>query len=681
MNLLARLKFPALVFFLALSVRLFYLAEISHSPFFSFPLIDAETYFETARTVAGGDWLGDPYAFWQPPLYPYLLGLAFALLGENHFRLHLLHFLLGAVNCVLLYMLGRRVFAEGVARAAALIACLYGPFLYFEGEYLPPVLLVFLTLLLLLALFRAGEKPRTRTWFLPGFLLGLAATARPDVLLFMPLAWAWLMERWWGQRKVGATGWSPLRLAGATGLFLIGLLLPILPVALRNWQVERVLVPISTNGGLNFYIGNNPDYDGLVAMRPGYAWLDLNQVPFLHKEASSAERSGYFYRRSWHWIRHSPGEWLRLLARKTGMYWNGHEFVRNLNFYAFRQYSRLLSVLLWEHGLDFPFGLVSPLGLLGLVLALREFRPKVGLLILFALASSFSVILFFIASRYRIPLVPVLLLFAVQAVVELGRRARQRQYRRLVPALLALLGLVFWLNRGDYRRLEYNPAEELYWLSRAAAKQGELSQAWQYLIQVLAQDPLHLEARMQMGFLALESGDLIEAERDFRAVLARRDRAPLLARAAAHKSLGQVYALTEEFGRADAEYRAALAISPGNTEARVNLARLLLEEDRLDDAEAELRQAVQFSPRSAEANYGMGICQGWQGRFRAAVPWLLEAIRIEPTYLDAHLALANTYQQLGETKSAREEIERALILDPQNAEALALRNKIQGPKL
>jgi tetratricopeptide (TPR) repeat protein len=680
MKSLAPFKFPALIFVLALSVRLFYLAEISHSPFFSYPMIDAETYFQTAQVVAGGDLLAGHIAFWQPPLYPYLLGLAVAVFGENHYRLHLLHFILGAFNCVLIYWLGRRAFSEGVAKAAALIACAYGPFLYFEGEYLPPVLLVFLTLLLLLALFRAGEQVRPRTWFWPGLLLGLSAVARPDVLLFLPLALGWLIASFRRQQEVGVTGRSPLRWLAGSALFFVGLLLPIAPVAFRNWQVERVAVPISTNGGLNFYIGNNPDYDRVVAIRPGYAWVSLNQVPFLNKVASTAEQSNYFYRKSWNWIESAPGDWLRLLARKTGMYWNGHEFVRNLNFYAFRQYSRLLSALLWEHGLFFPFGLVSPLALLGLVLILRKPRTRTGLLILFTLASSASVILFFIASRYRMPLVPVLLLFAVQAAGELWRQARQRQWRSLIPELIALAGLLFWLNQGNYRQQEYNPAEENYWLARVALKQGDFAQTRQYLIQALRLDPNHLEARMQMGFLSLATGDLSEAEADFQAVLALQDQAPILARAAAHQSLGQVYALTKQYRRSEEEYRAAISISPGYTDARVALAKVLLEQGRLDDAETELRRAVQFGPWSADAHYGMGLVANWRGRPRAAIPWFLETTRIDPAYFDAYLALADTYWKLGETKSAREEIEWALKLGPKNAEALALRDKILGAK-
>ena len=43
--------------------------------------------------------------------------------------------------------------------------------------------------------------------------------------------------------------------------------------------------------------------------------------------------------------------------------------------------------------------------------------------------------------------------------------------------------------------------------------------------------------------------------------------------------------------------------------------------------------------------------------------------------------LSRAAAKQGERSQTREEIERALILDPKNAEALALRTKIPGPKL
>ena len=103
--------FSAGVFLLALAVRFLYLWEISSSAGFSYPLIDAHRYFSTALSVASGDLVAGRLSYWQPPLYPYLLGLGVAIFGPNHMVLRLGQFVLGAFNCVLVCLMGRRVFS------------------------------------------------------------------------------------------------------------------------------------------------------------------------------------------------------------------------------------------------------------------------------------------------------------------------------------------------------------------------------------------------------------------------------------------------------------------------------------------------------------------------------------------------------------------------------------------
>ena len=68
----------ALIVLLALGLRLFYLSELSASPLFSVPVVDARTYVDDARYLSEVSWAGKPTPFWQPPLYPYLLGLLFS---------------------------------------------------------------------------------------------------------------------------------------------------------------------------------------------------------------------------------------------------------------------------------------------------------------------------------------------------------------------------------------------------------------------------------------------------------------------------------------------------------------------------------------------------------------------------------------------------------------------------
>ena len=86
---LARSPLPALVgivFVLALSLRLVHAFQMSASPLFTMPAVDAATYSEQAVSLAEGNWLGRGQGpFWQPPLYPYFLGVIKLAFPESFF--------------------------------------------------------------------------------------------------------------------------------------------------------------------------------------------------------------------------------------------------------------------------------------------------------------------------------------------------------------------------------------------------------------------------------------------------------------------------------------------------------------------------------------------------------------------------------------------------------------------
>ena len=125
------------LFGLAFLTRLVYIHEISDTPLFTVPIVDARTYVEEALYLSEISWSGRDAPFWQPPLYPYALGSLFALIGENYYLPRLLQALLGALICVLIYLIGRRIFTTRIGIGAALAAAFYGPLIYFGGELLP----------------------------------------------------------------------------------------------------------------------------------------------------------------------------------------------------------------------------------------------------------------------------------------------------------------------------------------------------------------------------------------------------------------------------------------------------------------------------------------------------------------------------------------------------------------
>ena len=46
-------------------------------------------------------------------------------------------------------------------------------------------------------------------------------------------------------------------------------------MTVRNAVIGGEAALISTNAGVNFWVGNNADYDGAVGILPGWEWKDL----------------------------------------------------------------------------------------------------------------------------------------------------------------------------------------------------------------------------------------------------------------------------------------------------------------------------------------------------------------------------------------------------------------------
>ena len=127
--------------------------------------------------LAAGNWLGRGQGpFWQPPLYPYFLGLIKLAFPESFYYVaRFVQALIGSLTCVLLYLVGQRLFGSGIGFVGGLIAAVYGPLIYFDARLLPASLATLLTLVSILLLMRSVERPTRSIFMAAGFALGLAS--------------------------------------------------------------------------------------------------------------------------------------------------------------------------------------------------------------------------------------------------------------------------------------------------------------------------------------------------------------------------------------------------------------------------------------------------------------------------------------------------------------------------
>ena len=494
---------PILLFALSLGLRTAYILEIDDSPTFTHPPVDGQTYVKQAEAIAAGNWLGrGQEPFWQPPLYPYLLGL-FRLFFEGdafYYAVRLFQALAGTGACLLAWHLGRRLFHPGVGLAAGAAAAVYGPLIYFDGEILPASLATFLDLAGLALLLRCLRRPAPPGFLGAGALFGLASLTVPTVLSFAAAAAVFI----WVKVKRGAPFSAP-RLAFPAA-FVLGVLLPILPVAVRNVTVGGDAVLISYNAGVNFYVGNNGNYDESVGIRPGWEWDELLDRPL--KEAGITRpsgRSAFFFSQSWEFISSRPADYLGLLARKLFLFWHGDEIGRNQGIYFWRNYSDLLGMTLWKQVIAFPFGIVAPLAVAGALLAFR--RNGASLPLLFIALYSLSVIAFFVTSRYRLPAVPLLLVYAAHAAhcLAAGLRGGNRRAAGFLALCIALLlpAANFRVGAMDLEgdaAIHFNLGVAHMVKRDAAAARREFELA-------IARDPTHWQAWFNLGTTSAIQGD------------------------------------------------------------------------------------------------------------------------------------------------------------------------------
>lgn len=423
-----------LVFGLALLLRAAFLAEATRLDLFWLPVIDAEAYDRWAQELNRSGWLGRG-VFYQDPLYPYLLGLLYKVVGRHLLLVAALQALLDAAGAVLVAVVGRRLFSARVGLVAGLLAACYPVSIFYVAVFEKTAVSGFFVLAAVVALLRVPERPTPPRALAAGVLLGAALLLRANVLLFTPAAALWL---WSETIRLGRA-----RAAGLVGALAAGAALMVAPVAARNWAVSGDLVLTTAQGGWNFYVGNSPESTGWLAEPQGVRTVPRFEQTENHRRAEEAvgrklkpsEASRYWFRLALGHIGQEPRRYAGMLARKAFLLANDFEILDGYDFYFYREHSRVLKSLPLGWGLAFPLGLAG----VALALARRDLAGPKALVLAFLAVYAASVLLFYVVGRYRMPLAPLLLVFAASALAWLWDALKAREFRR--AAALALVAV------------------------------------------------------------------------------------------------------------------------------------------------------------------------------------------------------------------------------------------------
>ncbi len=618
----------------ALIVRVIYLVQArANDPLFFAPQMDALYHHQWALSIAAGTRFIDD-AFFRAPLYPYFLGLLYKVLGTNLFWVKFVQAVIGSANCGLVYLLARKILlfhgrelktrtGENVARISGLVMAFYPLVIYFDGELLIPSLLGFLILLGLVLLFRSHDLDRQ--WWIPGLVFGLAAIARPNVLAFLVLVPVGFFLEY---RR---SAWRRM------GWFLGAAVLIILPVTVRNYIVSGRPVVIAWQGGTNFYIGNNPESDGVTAILPGTRaswWGGYNDVKrFAERSAGKplkgAEIDRYWMEQGLEFWRAHPAKALSLVARKLFLLVSGYEVSNNRDIYFFKHCSFLnLLIFNWRF-LKFPFGLLFPLALVGFYLS-RRIKRRLVPIYLFLGAYGLSFVLFFVTARFRMPMVPLFIIMAVYGVARVRRLEKQKL--RAPIAVLVISFILVNLNLAGVGR-KADQAQNHLTVAMAEHETGKPNEALAELRQALVYDSaanvLMLEATILM-----ESGQPGNAEQ---AALAAVRVAP--ENAGVYGTAGDIYAGMGRFDLASGYFGKAVELDPYSVQAWNNLGNIALSRKDLAQARRYYERALRINPVFTIALFHLGLVDYYEGNKEIARSRWKHVLELDPNHTKARQAL------------------------------------------
>ena len=496
------------IFIAALAIRLVYLGEMSSSPAFRVPIVDAENYDTIARTLAFNGVMNEKL-FWQGPFYPLFLAAAYKTSGGSIIAAKVMQLVLGALTCVLVLFIGARIFNRKAGAIAAAITALCGPLLFFEQELLATGWAAFWSAALLILILEAERKRSIGIYLLLGVCAGLSTITRATFLPFIIVAAIWLLVRLYRSKKRPAAttarggGHAHIRTAtAARGASLaLGFLVVTIPIAVLCHMKTGQFSFLPQSGPINLYIGNNPDTDSTLMIRPGAEWRELTRLPAVHGSTSGAGDRAFFMDRFRRYVKSEPGGYISGLLGKTVQFLSPRELPRNIDIYIYRRYSRLLSALVWKtRGFGFPFGMLLPFALVGLITYRRRIPfPLFCYVVLYPLA----IILVFTTARYRTPVVPVLAVPAAMGLRHFADSARKGRWRQTAVMAGVVAAIVFLTSiPGPFATERYDYRAEMHCsVGFELSKRNRLDEALLHLTEALRLRPGYGDAHKFLGLI------------------------------------------------------------------------------------------------------------------------------------------------------------------------------------
>ncbi len=372
--------------------------------FFQPPLLqDEKDYYAIAQSIYHGNGFsleGEPTAY-RAPFYPVFLAFLFSIFGDTILPIKIIQTFADTLSCVILFMICVRFFSKSTGYLAVTV------YTFFPGNALYVSLLMtevlFTTLFLtaiLLSTWRNFEHSAISKIGL-GIVFAVLTLLRQNAMIIIVIFFIWQSIR---TQSIYGTLKRHM-------LVIISFLIFLTPWLIRN-KILFDQYAITSNGGVNFWIGHNPTSNGAFK-------YTLQNNP-LEKVMGEFNRSKVGYEEGLNFLLHNPATEVKLLMLKFAHFvepdfslMQSMEYKPEWKYYqrsvlVYREFNPLLL-----YGLHFLSVIVILAGVWGLIFAnetKEQYLLYIRLIVLFWV---FSHLIFFGVARFRLPIMPLIIAMAV----------------------------------------------------------------------------------------------------------------------------------------------------------------------------------------------------------------------------------------------------------------------------
>ena len=566
------------VFLFALVLRVAYFLQASRcNELIDYPIADAQVYVTWAQQIVAGN-----LAWWEPsnytPMYPLYLAAWFFLFGPRPEIIFLAFHALGALQAVAIGKIAEIIWNRRAGLVSAFLAASYWPFILFEETFYAESLAILTLGLGLLCLAAYTGRGRS-AWLLgAGLFVGLSSLVRANMLVCLPAMALWMI---WdlarNRNDIAAASVRAVLKIGVSRLLLFIVPVVLLAAPIIAWNCRIAGTPIlRTQAGSCLYMGNNPDYGGLIVPL-GTEWKNLIHEPLLVDRTLVIEKERYWTDKALQTIRTRTGDWLVLQAKKFLMSVGAFEISQEIDIYRFKKMSSLLALPVWP-----GFAFVGTTAAVGIILSVFNRQRKAAFLVVFVVAYFLALFPFQVASRFRLPMVVALLPFSGYCLLRFTEYLLERNRRKLF-LLATAIAFVSVVITPDYTGLRFrNVVKHWFFVGMKRYEKNDTKGAMNAFVRAMAENPDDPDPLLPMGTIHLRNGSVEKAEACF----------------------------VESYRR---EKR--------NPEALLGLARCAIAQNKLDDALGLVAEAMRHWPNSIRALnvlYGLHVArQDWEMARRA----------------------------------------------------------------